>query len=196
MAKMFLKEALEIIWERYSGLYAYIEQESGIDATTFRNAYEGKVRPELPTVNKIVEHAMKLVEHGGSASRLIRTSNDEDYNIDIPANGSDKKYLQCRNCMKWKETIEFDKRPNTDPLSYCYKCQHEKMRKAILAEERIKDQKIAEIAELKVKIASMSAWSVEEMEDRLRTYRELIDDMAEGMKNVATMANRRLEGME
>ena len=30
MASVTLKEALEIIWTRYSGLYAYIEQELGI----------------------------------------------------------------------------------------------------------------------------------------------------------------------
>lgn len=173
MATVTLKEAMEIIWKRYSGLYAYIEQETGINGSTFRNAYEGKSQPELPTINKIVESAMKIVEEDVT-NRLVDS---------VPAQPDDKKYRLCQNCKIWKETSEFERPPTQDPLSYCYKCRFASMRKSVQDEERIKDDVIRKNQELAKEM-------FERMND-VERFKGIVDDVSQELAEMLSMIRKR-----
>ena len=167
MATVTLEEALHIIWKRYSGLYAYIEQQTGINNSTFRNAYEGKSKPELPTINKIIEEAMKIVEEDANKKvSVVENGEHEDL--------ADKKFHKCDNCKK---------SPTQDPLSYCYKCRFASAHKAAKDEVKIKDEVIE-------KNKTLSREMFTKMEETER-FKGIVDDVQQELVEMLTMIRKR-----
>ena len=142
---------------------------------TFRNVYEGKSQPEIGTINKIVEHANKLVSE--DVNRRIVDSDATPVD--------DRKYRLCQNCKNWKETGEFEKQPTQDPLSYCYKCRFAAMRKAVLEEERIKDEQIEKNKQLAHQLIACI--------ERSEQYKKMLEEMEFGLQNMVGAFRRRIE---